>query len=388
MQLSCAVVIPTFNNEQTITSVIDAVLPFCETIIVVNDGSTDNSSEILSLRSDITLLNQNENSGKGAALRRGFSFAVDNGFSHVITIDADGEHNPEEIPRFLEKMSEEPETLWVGARPIHSGEKNRMRYIHRFIGNSGIRIFAGFTLSDCFSGFRLYPLSPTSLACKSNRIDYEQEVLLESAWSGVELKEFDLEMVVLPDELKGAHYHPLKDVLRILRVHIKAMVTRFLNPFSSLKVEGNTTRQKVKNLVKQELLNHTTPLKAAIAFSLGVFMGIFPVHGFQVVTLMFLATKFRLNRPIAYLGVNVSAPPFIPFLILGAIKLGDVFLPGVIDTSEIDDSMIKKGGVGFAAFLLGSAMLAPIGAVIAFIISYPIFSVMNIRRPAQKREEA
>lgn len=381
MQLSCAVVIPTYNNEKTITAVIDAVLSYCETVIVVNDGSTDNTSQLLSTRSDITFLNLEQNSGKGAALRHGFSHAVQCGFSHAITIDADGEHNPEEIPRFLEKMNEEPEAIWIGARPIRSGEKNRMRYLHRFIGNSGIRIFAGFTLSDCFSGFRLYPLlTSTPLACRSNRIDYEQEVLLESAWSGVDLREFDLAMVTLPGR-NISHYHPLKDVLRILRVHIRAMITRFLNPFSSLKVEGKSTREKVRNLIKQELTNHTTPLKAAVAFSLGVFMGIFPIHGFQVVTLMFLATKFRLNRPIAWLGVNVSAPPFIPFLILGAIKLGDFFLPGVIDTSEIDDSMIKKGGVGFAAFLLGSAMLAPIGAVIAFLISYPLFSVMNIKRP-------
>ncbi len=386
MLSNCAILIPVYNNERTIGSVLDKVVQYSDTVLVVNDGSTDKTGTILADRKDITLLTHEHNCGKGAAIRFGFEYAYKIGFSHVITLDADGQHNPVELPHFWDKIREDPEAIWIGARTIDGARKAPFKnMLGRHFGNGWIRLYTGFKLSDTQSGYRLYPLHPLApLECRTNRFDYEQEVLLEAAWTGVDLKEFPIEQIYQSKEERVSHFHPMKDFVRIGRVHARAMFTRVLNPFSSLKVEGKNTREKIFNLVKQELINHTTPLKAALAFALGVFMGTFPIHGFQVVTLMFLATKFRLNRPIAYLGVNVSAPPFLPFLIVAAVKLGDIFLPGVINTDQINDSMIKKGGAGFLAFVIGSVLLAPILAVMAFLISFPIFTTIKKNKECVK----
>lgn len=378
MNQSCAILIPVYNNEATISTVLEQVRTHIMTVIVVDDGSTDNTPNFLNQHTDIIHITHGENRGKGAALRTGFEYAYDAGFSHVITVDADGEHFSDEIPRFLQRLKEDPEALWIGARTLPTEQKQAFREkMHRSFSNSWIKFFTGVKLRDTMSGFRLYPLYPLEpLTLKSNRFDYEQEVLLEASWVGVPLKEFPVQEIESPIDDAISHFHPVKDLLRIHRVHIRAML-RHMNPFSSLKVEGATGWEKVKNLVKHELTSHTTPLKGSLALALGVFMGIFPIHGFQVVALMFLATKFKLNRPIAYLGVNISCPPLLPFLIISAVKLGNLFMPGSIDTSNFDENMFKKGGAGFLTFVFGSVILAPIAAVLAFLLVYPIFLGIN-----------
>ncbi len=374
----CAVLIPVYNNEQTVATVIDQVKGRIDRIIVVNDGSTDRTSEILSLRSDIELISHEINRGKGAALRTGFEYAFAHGVTHVLSIDADCQHNADEIPLFLEKCAEDPESIWIGARTIFgSGKAPLKNRLGRWFGNIWIRLFTGFDLHDTQSGYRLYPLAHlTPLEIKTNRYDYEQEVLLEAAWAGVTLKEFPIQQIYQSKEERVSHFRPFRDFMRIAKVHIRAMV-RHLNPFTTLAVEGNSVGEKIKNLAVRELTSHTTPLKASVALASGVFFGILPIHGFQVVTLMFMATKMKLNRPLAFLGVNVSAPPFLPFLIFAGVKIGDLFLPGSIQSVEVSGSLIEKGGAGFLAFLLGSLILAPVAASIAFLISFPIFSVIG-----------
>lgn len=380
----CAVLIPVYNNENSVGTVIDQVKSQIDRIIVVNDGSTDRTGEILASRTDIELISYEINQGKGAALRTGFEYAFAQGVTHVLTIDADCQHNTDEIPLFIEAMNRDPESIWIGARTVYgSGKAPFKSRLGRWFGNIWIRLFTGFDLHDTQSGFRLYPLAHLApLEFKTNRYDYEQEVLLEAAWAGVSLKEFGIQQIYQSKEERVSHFRPFVDFMRIAKVHVRAM-SRHLNPFSSLKIEGKSFGEKLKNLVIQELTSHTTPLKASIAFATGVFFGLLPIPGFQVVSLMFVATKFNLNRPIAFLGVNVSAPPFLPFIIFGTVKLGSLFIPDMIDMNNLGEDTIKKGGAGFLAFVIGSLIIAPIIAVVAFLLSYPIFS--GIRTAKSKR---
>jgi len=377
----CAVLIPVYNNEQSVATVIDRVKTQIDRIIVVNDGSTDRTGEILSTRTDIELIVHESNRGKGAALRTGFEYAFSHEVTHVLTIDADGQHNCDEIPLFLEKLTEDSESIWIGARTIYgSGKAPFKNRLGRWFGNIWIRLFTGFDLHDTQSGYRLYPLAHLEpLEIKTNRYDYEQEVLLEAAWAGVSLKEFAIQQIYQSREDRVSHFHPLTDFLRIAKVHVRAMIRHF-NPFVSIKVEGKNAGEKLRNLVVQEMTSHTTPFKASLALAVGVFFGVFPIHGFQVVTLMFVATKLKMNRPIAFLGVNISAPPLLPFLIFAAIKVGDVFLPGSIQIAEMSGTLIEKGGAGVLAFIVGSAILAPLFAAATFAISYPLFIQINRSR--------
>ncbi|MFH1160353.1 MAG: glycosyltransferase family 2 protein, partial [bacterium] len=105
-ELGCCVIIPTYNNAGTLEKVIRDVLEYTDSIIVVNDGSTDTTSEILSPvtshQSPVTVITSPKNSGKGYALRQGFHFAIQQGYRYAITIDSDGQHFPEDIPKFIE----------------------------------------------------------------------------------------------------------------------------------------------------------------------------------------------------------------------------------------------------------------------------------------------
>ncbi len=384
VQNRCAVLIPVYNNEKSISRIIEQSLQFCSDVIVVDDGSTDNTNSLIAKHPEISQLVNHSNDGKGCAIRMGFQYAFDEGFTHVITLDADGEHNPNEIPHFLESLQSNSDSILIGSEYISTdskiaskGKKVEKR-IARRVGNSLMQLFTGFKLTNSHSNYRLYPLKPLEpLELKSRRFEYEQEILIESAWAGVPLKEVSIDPVSISPEEYVSHTSTVKDFFRLVRVHGRASFRHFLTPFSSLKVEGNTTREKIRNIIKRELTSHTTPREASKAFSLGVFMGIFPVHGFQVVILMLLASKFKLNRPISFLGVNISIAPLLPFIIVAAVKVGDIFLPGSVDTSGINENLIQEGGEGFIAFIVGSAILAPILAVIAYFVSLPIFSGIN-----------
>ncbi|MBR6819702.1 MAG: glycosyltransferase family 2 protein, partial [Bacteroidaceae bacterium] len=112
------VVIPTYNNGGTIAAVVEATLEQCDDVIVVNDGSTDATGDILRAMTGITLVDYSRNRGKGYALKRGFAKALEMGFAYAVTLDADGQHYPKEIARLVEANIEHPGALIVGSRDL------------------------------------------------------------------------------------------------------------------------------------------------------------------------------------------------------------------------------------------------------------------------------
>ena len=116
--LRCIVIIPTYNNAGTIAQVIEDVKKYTDDIIVVNDGSTDKTSEILSLVDYITVIDYPNNKGKGVALKLGLSKAYELGYRYAITIDSDGQHYAEDIPTFIERIEQKPDSLLIGARNL------------------------------------------------------------------------------------------------------------------------------------------------------------------------------------------------------------------------------------------------------------------------------
>lgn len=117
-KLGCAVVIPTYNNDRTLAEVIAGVGRYCADIFVVNDGSTDRTAEVLASTRDIRVIAYARNRGKGYALRTGLRAAREAGFRYAVTIDSDGQHYPDDIARFIERIEEHPDTLLIGARNL------------------------------------------------------------------------------------------------------------------------------------------------------------------------------------------------------------------------------------------------------------------------------
>ncbi len=381
---SIVAVIPTYNNAGTIADVIGGVKRFLTDIIVMDDGSTDNTADVLSQLNGIEIINFPQNRGKGCALRAGFEKAAELGFSHVITVDGDGQHLTDDIPLFMEKIQAESGTLWVGNRILsyEKGDKPPVRSnFGRRFGNFWYRFNTGIRLHDTQCGFRAYPLKEIMLLkCKGERYEYEQEVLIKAAWNGVPVKELPVRLYYLPAEKEVSHFRPVRDFMRISMVNSKAAIKRIFLPVTVLEVPGATWREKIVALAKHELRANTSPKKAASSVSVGVFMGIFPIHGLQVITLMGLSVLLRLNRPLAFLGVSVSSAPFLPFLIIIAVAIGKVVLPEnlVAINGQNTARTIAQGAI---EFVVGSIILSIVASIATYFITVPLFKKLaEIRR--------
>ena len=115
--LKLCVVIPTYNNEKTLASVVEKAQQYCPTVMVVNDGSTDSTPLILNqLGEGIIKIQYTPNRGKGYAMRQAFRMALAAGYDYVLTMDADGQHLSTDLPKFAETIRQHPDTLIVGSR--------------------------------------------------------------------------------------------------------------------------------------------------------------------------------------------------------------------------------------------------------------------------------
>lgn len=215
----CAV-IPTYQNGATVGDVIVRIAPFVASVIVVNDGSTDSTAELL--RSgcidgvSFTLLTHSRNRGKGAALRTGLTAARERGFRYAVTIDADGQHTPEEASRLLAVLAEEPDALVVGSRGLRQpGMPGRNTFANRF-SNFWFAVQTLRRLPDTQSGFRIYPLRHLrGLRLITARYEAELELLVFAAWHGVKILAVPISVFYPEAGLRVSHFRPLRDFGRI-----------------------------------------------------------------------------------------------------------------------------------------------------------------------------
>lgn len=209
----CAV-IPTYNNARTVADIVRRTLAVCPKVIVVNDGSSDDTIQVLKPYSnEITLISYSRNRGKGHALRLGLEAARTAGFDYAATIDSDGQHKPEEIPQLVAAAVGE-NTLVVGSRNLQAdGMPAGNTFANRF-SNFWFRLQTGIRLPDTQTGFRLYPLHHLPcLRLLTARYESELELLVFSAWRGVRLVPVGIS-VSYPDD-RVSHFRPFWDFLRI-----------------------------------------------------------------------------------------------------------------------------------------------------------------------------
>ncbi len=382
-EIRICTLIPTYNNATTIETVIESARKYCSCIIVVNDGSTDATAEILSRIDGITTVTLERNSGKGSALDKGFSRARELGFSHAVSFDADGQHVAGDIPAFKEAVESDPTALWIGNRSIPFGETTqpaRSRFGRGF-GNFWYKYNTGIRLHDTQCGFRAYPLARTSgLKLKGTRYEYEQEVLIKAAWNAIPVRELDIHLFYQPKAQRISHFRPIIDFWRISIVNGKAGFISTVFPMAKLEVPGDTVFQKIQALVKQEVKAHTTPKRAAISLSIGLLLGLSPFHGFQVLMLIGLSMLLKLNRPLGFLGVSISSAPMLPFLILISVTVGKVLIPESLLPSGAEDSTAQNLAEGGIQYVVGSLVLSVVVSTAAFLFFYPLFKRIESSR--------
>ncbi|MNK36739.1 Undecaprenyl-phosphate mannosyltransferase [compost metagenome] len=189
------VIVPTYNNQKTLKKVLDSILDFTTNIIIVNDGSTDSTSEILKSYSQLTQIRHPQNLGKGRALRNGFRKALELDFEYAITIDSDGQHFAADIPVFLEAIQDEPNALLIGSRNMTQENVPKKSSFGNKFSNFWFKFETGIKLDDTQSGFRLYPLRLLPKRFYTNKFEFEIEVIVRAAWKGIVVKNIPIQVL-------------------------------------------------------------------------------------------------------------------------------------------------------------------------------------------------
>lgn len=211
------VVIPTYNNVGTIVDVVERTKLLCDDVIVVCDGCTDGTKEAVEALADVTLVAYEQNAGKGTALKRGFRKALEMGFAYAITLDADGQHFPEDIPALLKANQENPGALIVGKRKLlETMERSKGSKFANAFSNFWFCVQTWTYLEDTQTGYRLYPLKKLyGLSLLTSRYEAELELMVFASWHGVRLVSTPVNVYYPPREQRVSHFRPTQDFTRI-----------------------------------------------------------------------------------------------------------------------------------------------------------------------------
>jgi glycosyltransferase involved in cell wall biosynthesis len=293
------VLIPTYNNEQTLKSVIDSVLDYTSNIIVVNDGSTDTTSQILSGYKNIKVIGYSQNQGKGFALRTGFKEAVNSGYDYAITIDSDGQHFAKDLPAFIQKLEETGPCLIIGARNMNQESVPAKSSFGNKFSTFWFWAETFKKVPDTQSGYRLYPVSlMKNMKFFTRKFEFEIESIVRASWKGILVTSVPVSVFYAPKEIRVTHFRPLKDFTRIsiLNTVLVLIATLYIHPRNFiLPWFKKSTYQQIKHEV---LHSNTSNIITSLSVAFGIFMGIVPLWGFQlligIAVAVYFISAFRL----------------------------------------------------------------------------------------------
>lgn len=215
-----AIILPVYNNVRTVGSVIEHCKTKTENLIVIDDGCDDGSEEIIKEKA-IIYQRHDQNQGKGKALKTGFQLALEKGLKYAVTIDADGQHNPDEIEIFEKTLEKHPDALIIGVRNFDENVP-KGSVIGRRISNFWMTICTHKRFYDAQSGFRLYPIHLLkNLKLKANRYDFELEIMIKSVWEGISIVHIPVDVVYQTGSERVSHFDLFKDNVRISKTFFK-----------------------------------------------------------------------------------------------------------------------------------------------------------------------
>lgn len=387
-ELTCCVIIPTYNNAGTLEQVVSGVRQFTGDIIVVNDGSTDETAAILDRLSkrespadndngsgSLTIITLSKNTGKGSALRQAFSAAINMGYRYAITLDSDGQHFPEDIPKFIGMISANPDSMIVGARNMRQkGVPGTSSFGHKF-SIFWFWVETGLKIPDVQTGYRLYPLQKLEEIHHfySTKYEFEVEVLVRLAWRGVSILSVPVKIWYGAKGEQVSHFRKGRDFARtsLLNTLLVFAALLWIRPFHFAQ---GLRKKSFKEIIRDYFINsEDTNARLAWSVTLGLFIGVSPFWGYQMIVAVALAHLFKLNKFVALVASNISIPPMIPVIIFLSYLAGGLALG--VETSHLSYSSgislewIKDNVVQYiiGSFVLG-AVLAPVCGLLTYIL--------------------
>lgn len=380
--LRCCVIIPTFNNDKTLASVLDDVLAYTNHVIVIDDGSTDTSPEILASYTEIHLVRFDKNRGKGHALRKGFSFAREKGYAYAISIDSDGQHFASDIAFFIDAIESEPGTLFVGARNMReAGAPGASNFGFKF-SNFWYTVCTGIKLPDTQCGYRLYPLKKLeSTHFFTGKFEFELEVIVRAAWKKINIKPLPVKVYYPPPGERVSHFRPFTDFFRISVLNT-VLVMLALLIYRPYLIFSQLTWKSLKAFIKRELFNpnETNGVKVA-SVMLGAFMGVAPVWGWQMAIALGMAIAFKLNKILVLAVSNISIPPMIPIILYLSYVSGGLALGRGTQLNFNNEISFEFVSENLFQYIIGSLIFGLALALVLGLFTY--LALLLFRKPAK-----
>ncbi len=223
--LVCAI-IPAYNAESTLAQVIEDVRAQVPDIIVVDDGSDDDTAKVATEAGGVHVLRHEINRGKGDALKTGFACAAENGFRTAITLDADGQTDPAQIPRMLEAYNNERADVVVGSRLEQFEGIRWYRQLSNATSSFLVSKLAGCRIEDTQSGYRIIDVNVwQNIPPRASRYEAESEFLVDACRRGYKVMSVRISTPRV-DGVSTTHFSNLRDTLRFVRLFVKIAFRR------------------------------------------------------------------------------------------------------------------------------------------------------------------
>jgi glycosyltransferase involved in cell wall biosynthesis len=386
--LGCCVIIPTYNNDRTLEKVIEDVMNYTDDLIIVNDGSTDDTARIVGKFPSLNVVNLLKNRGKGLALKKGFDLATEKGFRYAITIDSDGQHFPSDIHLFLDKIEQEPDSVIIGARDMEQvSVPGTSNFGHKF-SIFWFKVETGLKIDDVQSGFRLYPLRfLKDMRLYTRKYEFEVEVLVRLAWRGVKVFSVPVNVYYAPKDERVSHFRKVHDFTRISIVNsiLVFMALLLVRPFLFTK---SLKKKSIRGFIKEYVVDsNDSNSKLSWSVALGLFVGLTPFWGWQLMIAFGVAYLFKLNKFITVAASNISIPPILPFLLILSYFTGGLVLG--LETKLSSGSGINLEWIkhNLLQYVVGSFILGVIFAIVFGLLTFLLLEIFRKKRPVQENRK-
>ena len=376
-------VIPVYNHAATLRAVARNALAEGFPVLVVDDGSTDGGLDTVV---DLPVARHRfpSNRGKGAAILAAAGLAKRSGYDAILTIDADGQHDPADARRLAETAADSWPAVVIGARRMEDANAPRSSVFGRDFSNFWVRLECGHALPDSQSGYRLYPVD-FLLAGRflSTGFPFEVEVLVRAAWSGLPLLSVPVPVHYPPAGERVSHFHPFLDNLRLSFLHAWLVIRSLLPWPHPRRSPGDGAGPKMTELLhpvrffRRLSREHSGAGELAAAVWVGIFLGALPIIPFGIASIVYVSHRLHLNKLAGVAASNVCVAPFVP---LACIETGYFLRHGRFLFAFDSHVLLGEIHLRLWEWLLGALVIGPILGFAGAFLTYCVIRSLRANR--------
>lgn len=380
--LKTLVVIPVYNHASTLRGVAEAALAEGFDVLVVDDGSTDGSLDRVA---DLPIRRHHLpiNGGKGGAILAAAELARAADYQAILTIDADGQHDPADAGLLMAAAAAAWPCIVIGARRMDTPNVPRSSLLGRDFSNFWVRLESGQSLPDTQSGYRLYPaIFLESSRFLSRRYTFEIEVLVRGSWAGLPLLTAPVAVYYPPGDERISHFHKFSDNLRLSCLHT-FLIARSLLPWPHRQLFRQAEKERPPSIFHPSrffralTLEHSSTAQLAAAVWVGIFLGALPIIPFGIAAIVYASHRLHLNKLAAVGASNLCCAPFVPLL---CIELGHYLLYGRFWVEFNRQTLLIEIHRRLWEWLIGALLIGPLLGAAGALLTYLLVDAYRKRR--------